>query len=116
MVIATYVYPGEAYKTPRAEEGEMAEVTSKIRSLYDAGTPFYTKEVIRDVDRQPKKFVERGQKVSVRGLDGIMVDFEIESGLTLPVGEPDLEMVLCVAGFAPRTIPGSGYPLTPLPD
>lgn len=69
-------------------------MTSKIRSLYDAGTPLYTKEAIRDIDQQLEKCVQRGEKVLVRGLDGIMVDFEIESGRTFPVGEPNLEMVL----------------------
>lgn len=107
MVIVTYVYTGEAYwrETRRAEEGEMAEVTSKIRSFYDAGIPFYTKEALRDVSRQLERLSEKGQKVSVRGLDGSMVDFEIESGLILPAGEPDLEMVLYVHHVArgPKT-------------
>jgi hypothetical protein len=56
--------------------------------LFDVGIPFYTKEVIRDVFQQLEKFGEKGQKVWVRGLDGIMVDFDIESGLTLQAGHP----------------------------
>lgn len=96
MTVVTHVYPGQASwsGTQHAEEGEIADMTSKIRSLYDAGTPLYTKEAIQDIDQQLEKCVHRGEKVLVRGLDGIMVDFEIESGRAFPASEPNLEMVL----------------------
>ncbi|KAF1964089.1 hypothetical protein BU23DRAFT_370860, partial [Bimuria novae-zelandiae CBS 107.79] len=78
-----------------------------IRLLYNAGTPIYTKEIIRDVDEQlklltsiPQASKRCQQRVTVQGLDKSQVEFEVESGLTLPGGstipggELDLEMVV----------------------
>lgn len=98
MIIPTYVYAGEAYwyGSSPTEEGEATEDILRIRSLYDAGLPFYTKETLREVDQQLEMALGVGQKILVKALNGATVDFEIESGLTLPAGEPDFEMVLCV--------------------
>ena len=99
--IETWVYPGDTYWSDGATPAEemarkRAEAAQKIRSLFDAGTPFYTKEVIRDVCQQLEKFGEKGQKVSVRGFDEVIVDFDIESGLILEYGESDLEFIVRV--------------------
>jgi hypothetical protein len=103
MAKETHAYSGDGYHrdgATLAEETttETTEATLKIRSLFDAGIPFYTKEAIRDVCQQLEKLgeSESRQKVSVRGLDGVIVDFDIESGRTLPAGEPDLEFLVCV--------------------
>ena len=85
--------------TCRGDSEEEGQATLKIRALFDAGTPFYTKEVIRDVCQQLEKFGGKGQKVSVRGLDGVIVDFDVESGLILQAAQPDLEFVVCVYRF-----------------
>jgi len=104
MANKTYAYSGGASCRDGATPAEeivrkWPEVTLKIRSLFDAGTPFFTKEVIRDVCQQLEKFGGKGQKVSVRGLDGVIVDFDIESGLILPSDQPDLEFIVCVYRF-----------------
>lgn len=97
MALTTYVYSGEAYhwhKPTPAEEGKINDAILKIRSLYHAGTPFYTKEALQGVCQQLEKSVERGQKVLVKGLDGVLVDFDIESGRTIAAGEPNLEFIM----------------------
>lgn len=53
---------------------------SKISAMYDAGTPFFTKEAIRDLYRQLQMATEYGQKVSVRGLDGAVLEFTVLTG------------------------------------
>jgi len=100
----TYIYPGEAYlgdgATPAGEiTRKRVEATLKICSLFDAGTQFYTKEVIRDVCQQLEKFGEKGQKVSVKEFDGVIVDFDIESELILQGTQPDLEFIVYVYRF-----------------
>jgi hypothetical protein len=77
-----YLYSGKA--TPIEEAG------SKIRSLVDAGTPLSTKEVLRDVSRQPKSSNMKGQKISVKGLYGVIVESDIETGDTRKSREPVL--------------------------
>lgn len=104
MTLTMYVYSGEAYhwhEPTSAKEGKINEAILKIRSLYDAGTPFYTKEALQDVCQQLEKSVERGQKVWVKGLDGILVDFDIENGRTIAAGEPNLEFIMQVYTLIP---------------
>lgn len=67
-----------------------AEANLKIRDLYDAGIPFFTKEAIRDVYQQLKK-PRKDQKISVKGLDGVFVDFEMQNGHTSPGPDPKEE-------------------------
>lgn len=75
-----------------AGESKITETTLKIQSLYDAGTPVYTRGMIEDVDRQlgllasaPQADEENGS-ISVMALDQGRVDFKVESGFTLPGG------------------------------
>jgi uncharacterized protein YoaH (UPF0181 family) len=51
------------------------EAITKIQELYDAGTPLYTKEAIQDVQSQLRD--KNRQQISVTGLDGNKVEFEI---------------------------------------
>ena len=75
----------------------MTRAMLKVRSLYNEGTPLFTKEAIRDLDQQLEKSHERGQKVSVRGMDGAKMEFQLETGRTLPTQEgSDSEEFLCV--------------------
>jgi hypothetical protein len=102
MSIESYSFCGDTYGsywgTISDEEltRKNAEASLKIRSLFDAGVPFYTKEDIRNICQQLEELSEKGQKVSVRGVDGVMVDFEIKTGLTFEAHKPDLEFVVCV--------------------
>jgi hypothetical protein len=79
------------------------EVSSHIRSLYDAGEPLYSKEIIRDVCRQLRG---GSQKVLVRGLNGIAVDVDMEMGEPFDTGDPDWDFVVYVNQLLPQTIKG----------
>lgn len=99
--MVSYVYSKDEHHMDKMiSAGEtvrkITAATAKIRSLFEAGVPFYTKEAIRNVLQQLERSGEKGQKVSVRGLDGVIVDFEIETGITLPADQPDLEFIVCV--------------------
>ena len=69
-----------------------SSVVPHIRSLYDAGTPLFTKEVIRDVQRQLKDFEDaknqglNAPNVYLQGIDGEMVNVEQEIGPDVPLG------------------------------
>ena len=76
------------------QRNEIAQVHSRIRALYDSGTPLFTKETIQDLDKQLKSLTDRSQKVYVKGLDGNILAFENETGRTFPAGRPDLERIL----------------------
>ena len=98
-----YIYAGEGVPVWLDEgepepKGVSKEVFAEIFSLWEAGTPFFTKESIRDVYRQLTDSTTSGQKISVRGIDGRMVEVKVWSGLvfsgTGPNREPDLQMVL----------------------
>ncbi len=83
--------------TPTGEiVGKAAQMVSRIRSMYDAGVPFFTKEAIRDLAQQLERAGTTGQKVSVRRLDGVMVDFDINTELVYPANRRDLEYIVCV--------------------
>ncbi len=48
-----------------------------IRAKYDAGVPFFTKEVIRSVVEQ----LDAGtQTIAIKGLDGLDIHFPVETG------------------------------------
>lgn len=97
MANEVYVYPGdEAYRTDQVTATKeitwkSTEAAEKIHFLYDSGTPFYTKAAIRDVWQQLEKASVEGQKVWVRGLDGVIVAFDIECGRTIQAPQHDLE-------------------------
>ena len=55
------------------EYSEMLRACSEMRALYDSGTPFYTKDAIRDLHAQ---LMNHGRDTfSVRALDGNLVEF-----------------------------------------
>ena len=99
MAFESHVYSGDLNRSLQAHEPldgttrKATEVSSHIRSLYDAGEPLYSKEIIRDVDRQLRV---GSQKVSVRGLDGIVVDVDIETGQIFDMGDSDWDFVMYV--------------------
>lgn len=66
---------------------------SKLSSMYDAGVSLFTKEAIRDLDQQLKSVPKYGQKISIKGIDGAMVDFKVLTGETHPA-EPGEEYIL----------------------
>jgi hypothetical protein len=85
MEFDTYMYSGdlehsqpECGLSPDETTGEASDVSSRILEFYRAGKPFYSKESIRDICRQLANSETR--KVSVKGLDGVVVDFGIKTG------------------------------------
>ncbi|KAF3479444.1 uncharacterized protein GIQ15_06420 [Arthroderma uncinatum] len=54
--------------------------------LYDAGVPFFTKAVLREIHEQLRWGLRGGQTILVRGLNGELVEFEVEEGITREVG------------------------------
>ncbi len=72
---------------------QSAEVMSMILDFYDAGTPLYTKEALREIHKQlmDKKDI---LNILVAGLDGKTVDFKLfESSFKTRGPNADLELI-----------------------
>ncbi|KAK4099262.1 hypothetical protein N658DRAFT_430361 [Parathielavia hyrcaniae] len=63
---------------------ELAAAHQLIQAKYDAGVPFFTKVLFRDLVRQLESNGNPDQKVSVAGLDGLAVQFPVETGQEYP--------------------------------
>jgi hypothetical protein len=106
MVVETFSYPGEAYWYRRSPDVSTDLAISKIASLFDNGLPFYTKEDMQSLDQQLDKVLchshriagER-QQVTVKGLDGVKVAFDIERGRVLSSDKSSSERVLYVQTY-----------------
>lgn len=79
-----------SHSIPQSEE----EAIARINALYDSGTPFFTKDRIRAIHDQLKKPLKKGDKISVIGLDGAKVDFDVEIGNVRDKYEKDVEFLL----------------------
>ena len=100
-VYEAYTCPGDFWWTQQERgeidrSGEAVAVHSRIRALYNSGTPLFTKEAIRDLGKQLQSLAEVGQKVHVRGLDGRIVEYENQTRRISPAHRPELERVLYV--------------------
>lgn len=58
----------------------MAAAKKLMQARYDAGLPFFTKDIFRDVVRQLESKDNPDQKVFVTGLDGQAVRFPLQTG------------------------------------
>lgn len=58
----------------------LADVHAQMRSLYLSGTPLFTKDSIGHLHQQLKTLAGKPGKVSIKGLDGNLVDFFVEPG------------------------------------
>ena len=100
MAVVTYSHLGNICRQGPAIPVETEEMRSQIRlkiqSLYDAGSAYFTKDAIRDVSYQTKASRTEGQKISVRGLDGVTIDFEVEIGHILEAPDPDSQFIVYV--------------------
>ena len=80
-----------------AEKREELEAANRlIQAKYDAGVPFFTKDVFRDVVQQLESESNPGRRVSITGLDGLAVHFPIETGTSRPDIEMEDEEMLCI--------------------
>lgn len=91
------IYPGKIIwntilddDIDRSEEIEQA--CSYIRSLYQPGTPFFTKKGIRNLHEQLQ---DRSRSTFyIPALDGSVVEVENETGKVLPGPRTELERIL----------------------
>ncbi|KAK4153599.1 hypothetical protein C8A00DRAFT_15200 [Chaetomidium leptoderma] len=67
-----------------------------IKTKYDAGIPFFTKDLFRNVVRQLESNNDLDQKVSVTGLDGFAIQFPIETGKEYPYYSPGDEHICII--------------------
>nr|POE65116.1 hypothetical protein CFP56_34784 [Quercus suber] len=94
-----FIYPGYDIWNHKDEADagsneKVALTTCRIRHLYDSGCAFFTKTTLQSLHQQLRNVVNIGEKLHVRGLDGTLVEFEIETGRTFPAGDSHLERVL----------------------
>jgi len=84
---------GQAHVSQRVENRRLiAEVTTKINTIYDSGAFFFIKDAIRDIARQldqltPDLTWEEGVTASLKfntqGIDGVWVEVPVELGEVL---------------------------------
>lgn len=96
---ATYFYTGHSYwggQEPGDQKAENHdEVVSKINTLHDSGIPFFTKERIQRIHEQLKKSLKGGDNISVEGVDGVMINFDVVTGdIRKDYENEDLEFVV----------------------
>jgi hypothetical protein len=107
MGFVTYTFAGRAPtpdKDRAAWERKIADTTSKIKALFDSGTPIFTKNDLQHVYEQLERPNTKGQKISIRGINGVSVDFEIETGAIYANG-PDTESILYVRSLSLQRMP-----------
>ncbi|TAQ89295.1 hypothetical protein B7494_g2388 [Chlorociboria aeruginascens] len=63
---------------------KLIEVQAEIRSLYLSGAPMFTREDIQDVSQQLRKLEGKSGTVFIRGINGAMVEFAVETGRVFP--------------------------------
>lgn len=76
---------------PPISEEDLGRAGEYIQSLYDNGTTFFNKEHIRRIGYQLAEAAKTGETiwVSVDGLDGVPVEFEVQVGRKAPaIGSP----------------------------
>lgn len=81
---------------PPISEEEIRQVGAYARSLYHNGTPLFSMQTIRRLGLELAE-ATRGRKpslISVDGLGGVPVEFEVEIGRVAPAIWPGLEVVV----------------------
>ncbi|KAL4865410.1 hypothetical protein BDV12DRAFT_174676 [Aspergillus spectabilis] len=93
--------PSEWANANEHTETTSTEALFQIDTWFKSGIPFFTQKSIRDVQNQLRKQLNRGEKILVKGLDGVTVAFEVRTGddrkchdkLTYQVGHPCIDYV-----------------------
>lgn len=65
---------------------KLAHIHADIQFLYLSGVPLFTKEAIRNVSCQLNELGGKSGKVYVKALNGILVEFNVETGRVFPSG------------------------------
>jgi len=92
VVMASADMPNPPDMTLQEQRVEMAAANELLREKYDAGVPFFTKDVIRSVVEQLDK---GNETVAIKGLDGRDVHFTVGTGKLHPFFRPE-ENKICV--------------------
>jgi hypothetical protein len=76
------------------------EAASKLQSLIADGHPIFTKETLRDVSEQMKRVRKNEIKiVSIKGVDGVPIEFSIETGDIHQSSKPGTEFIVYVRDY-----------------
>lgn len=92
MAFAMYSVQGPCHwvgdKSEHIPVSSVMEAMARIRKLYEAGTPFFTKQSLREVSEQLQRRPLCGDKIAVKGVDGVEVEFDVLTGETRKGFEP----------------------------
>jgi hypothetical protein len=87
MVLQTFTFSGTVPAPDEDSIGwaaKIADTTSKIQALFDAGTPMFTKDDLQQAYEQLKRSHTKRQRISIKGIDAVKVDFDIVTGSIRP--------------------------------
>jgi len=69
------------------QKGDPVKSLQEIRALYDAGAPLFTKTALRNAKRCLEASKISKDIIPLKGLNGEVVMFNIETGRVLPAGK-----------------------------
>lgn len=73
------------------------EARSTVQSLFEKCDPLFTREALREVSQQLKRaYKGEIQEIKVKGLDGVTIEFPVETGQIHDSREPDAEFIVYV--------------------
>ncbi|OAL71454.1 hypothetical protein A7D00_4356 [Trichophyton violaceum] len=72
--------PGNEIDWRKDTEVESDEAKSFVKKAYDDGVPLFTKSALREIQKQLKGDLRAGQKVSIKSIDGVPVEFDVKTG------------------------------------
>jgi hypothetical protein len=106
VFVATANFPNPPMTLEEKRE-EFIATHRLIQAKYDAGVPIFTKHQFRDVVRQLETEDNPDQRVSVTGLDGLAVQFPIETGKEQPNCALDDDHICIMYGYGSFSVSSS---------
>lgn len=70
------------YRDEATLKAEAEKIQNKIQELYDAGTPLFTRQALKELDEQMSAQPKAGEKVVARNIDGSSTTFTISGRKT----------------------------------
>lgn len=70
--------------TGKKAQRAIKKVQRDLRTKFENGEPFFSKDAIRDVRDQLRQSTETGHKITVRGLNNMPIDFILATGDICP--------------------------------
>ncbi|EGD93097.1 hypothetical protein TESG_00653 [Trichophyton tonsurans CBS 112818] len=74
------IRPGNEIDRGKDPEVQREEAKSFVKKAYDDGVPLFTKSALREIQKQLTSDLRAGQKVSIKGIDGVTVEFDVKTG------------------------------------